>query len=135
MLPRRSNALSRCSAQVRTPTRWLLGQLAKTLEWPCRPLCRGCSGFSAMSTGRSHEWLPRLNAPTRSSMHTRTLTPGTMRLFCMLSAASRRLLRPTRSAVSPYRSSTVSVSGSDWRARSEASARPCWMPQPAGSTR
>jgi hypothetical protein len=41
-------ALSRCSAQVRTPTGWLLGQLARTLEWPCRPLCRGCSGFSAM---------------------------------------------------------------------------------------
>ena len=52
---RRSNALSRCSAQVRTPTGWLLEQLARTLEWPCRPSCRGCSGFSAMSTGRSHE--------------------------------------------------------------------------------
>ncbi len=132
---KRSNALSRCSTQVRKPTEWLLGQPARTPEWPCWPSCRGCSGFSAMSTGRSPEWLPRLSAPTRSTMRTRTLTPGTMRLFCTLCAASRQLRRPTRSAVSPYRSSTDSASGSGCRARSGASARPCWMHQAADSTR
>jgi class 3 adenylate cyclase len=135
MPARRSNALSRFSAQVRRPTRWLLAQPVRTLEWPCRPSCRRCSGFSAMSTGRSHEWLPRLNAPTRSSMRTRTLTSGTMRLCCTLCAATRQLLRPTRSAVSPYRSSTDSASGSDYRARSGASARPRWMHQAADSTK
>jgi hypothetical protein len=58
-------------------------------------------GFSAMSMGRSHEWLPRLNAPTWSAMRIRMLTLGTMRLFCTLCAASRQLLRPMRNAVSP----------------------------------
>jgi predicted ATPase len=41
---RRSSALSRCSTQVRRPTGWLLGQPAKTLEWPCWLSCRGCFG-------------------------------------------------------------------------------------------
>ena len=132
---RRSNGLRRCSAQVRRPTGWLLGRPARTLEWPCRPSCRGCSGFSAMSTGRSREWLSRLNAPTRSSMRTRTLTPGIMPLFSTLCAASRQSLRAMRSAVSPYRSNTDSASGSDCRARSGASARPRRMHQEADSTR
>ena len=55
MPKRRSSALSRCSTQVRRPTGWLLGQLAKTLEWPCWPSCRGCYGSSAKLTGRSYK--------------------------------------------------------------------------------
>jgi predicted ATPase len=70
-----------------------------------------------------------------STMRTRTLTPGIMHLFCTLCAASRQLLRPTRNAVSPYRSCTDSASGSDCRARSGASALPRWMHQAADSTR
>ena len=80
-----------------------------------------------MLTERSPKWQPRLNAPTRSTMRTRKLTLGIMRQFCMFCAASRQLLRPTQSVVSPYRSSTDFASGSDCRARSAESAPPFWM--------
>ena len=78
------------------------------------------------------EWPPRLNAPMRSNMRIRTLTPGTTHLFCTLCAASGQSLRATRNAVSPYRSNTGSATGLDCRARSETSTR--WM-KAADSTR
>ena len=130
---RRSIAPSSCSTQVRRPTELLLGQPARTLEWPCWFSWRGCFGFSAKWMTPFREWPPRLNAPMRSNMRIRTLTPGTTHLFCTLCAASGPSLRATRSAVSPYRSNTDSATGLDCHARSEASARR-WM-KAADSTR
>jgi hypothetical protein len=45
------------------------------------------------------------------------------------------IARPTRPAVSPYRSNMVFASGSDCRAQFEASARRSWMHQAIDSTR
>ena len=119
---------------MRSPTGWRLGRPARTLACPCWCSWPGCFGFSATSTRRSHEWKPRLNAPMRSSMRIRTLTPGIMPPFSTLCAASRPSRKATPSVVSPYRSNTDSANGSDCRARSGASAWPCWILQAAGST-
>ena len=118
-------ALSRCSAQVRTSDRMAARAAGQDAGVAMQALMSWVLWvLGACRRGGHTNGLPRLNAPTWSTMRTRTLTPGTMRLFCMLCAASRQLLKATRSAVSPYRSNTDSASGSDCRARSEASARP-----------
>ena len=76
--------------------------------------------------------LERADAVNHAHTHAYAWYYASVLQFC---AASRQLLRPTRSAVSPYRSNTDFASGSDCRARSAESARPCWMHRAADSTR
>ena len=131
----RSNALSRCSAQVRSLTGLRPGWPARMQASPCWCLWPGCSGFSVTPTRPLREWKPRLNALMRSSTRIRTLTLGTMPPFFTPCAASRSSRKAMPSVVSPYRSSTASGSGSDCPAPFGASAWPCWILRAAVSTR